>query len=326
MAASTFSRSRATGIGPQFAQPGAERQRDVLADRALHQEALGAVAGDERDAGGDGVGGMGEGDGPAVDLDGAGSRADAAGEGGEELVLALAFEGDQGDDLAVVEVEGDVGELCRRRRGRGRRDEAVPVGRGRSARRLGADALDAGAEHQLDDSLLGAGGDVDDADGPAVAQHGGAVAEGGDLEHPVRDEDDRAAGLAPGGGSTSRTRSARFAGSAAVISSRRRTSGSSASARARSRTRSVASGRSRANSVEVEALDAERADPVEERGGGGVGQAEVVGDVEVGDQRRLLVDRDEAGLARERRGAELARRAANEDAAGVRERRHRSGS
>ena len=36
----------------------------------------------------------------------------------------------------------------------------------------------------------------------------------------------------------------------------------------------------------------------------GAGQAEVVGDVEVGDQRRLLVDRDEAGAAGVGRGAD----------------------
>ena len=48
------------------------------------------------------------------------------------------------------------------------------------------------AEHQLDDPLLRARRDVDDADGLALAQHGRAVADGGDLDHPVRDEDDRA--------------------------------------------------------------------------------------------------------------------------------------
>ena len=56
--------------------------------------------------------------------------------------------------------------------------------------------FDLGAEHQFDDPLLDAGADVDDADRLAVAQHGGAVAERGDLDEAVRDEDDRAAGLA----------------------------------------------------------------------------------------------------------------------------------
>ena len=35
-------------------------------------------------------------------------------------------------------------------------------------------------------------GHVDDADGLALAQHGRPVADGGDLDHPVGDEDDRA--------------------------------------------------------------------------------------------------------------------------------------
>ena len=40
------------------------------------------------------------------------------------------------------------------------------------------------------------GDDVDDADGLAVAQHGGAVAERGDLDEAMRNEDDGPAGLA----------------------------------------------------------------------------------------------------------------------------------
>ncbi len=81
--------------------------------------------------------------------------------------------------------------------------DGKPRRAGRSARRLGRRLgwrrralLDPGAEHQLDDALLDAGRDVDDADGLAVAQHGGAVAERRDLEEAVRDEDHRAAGLA----------------------------------------------------------------------------------------------------------------------------------
>ena len=97
---------------------------------------------------------------------------------------------------------------------------------------------------------------------------------------------------------TSRTRSVRSAGRAAVISSSSRTSGSIASARARSMTRSVASGRSRAVSREVEVgrcrarrASAGRARPAS-------GQAQVRPDVEVRDERRLLVDRDDAAAPR----------------------------
>ena len=96
--------------------------------------------------GADGVGRVGELHGPAVDLDDAAGRADAAGERGEELVLALALERDDADDLAVAELEGDVLELGadaagfapraaagRRRRGGGRR-RARPAARARSMR------------------------------------------------------------------------------------------------------------------------------------------------------------------------------------------------
>ena len=58
---------------------------------------LGAVAGDEDEAGADGVGRMGEAARPAVDLDAAARGADRAGEGAEELVLALALERDDAE-------------------------------------------------------------------------------------------------------------------------------------------------------------------------------------------------------------------------------------
>ena len=48
---------------------------------------------------------------PAVDLDGAARRPDRAGEGAEQLVLALSFERDDAGDLAVPEVERDIVEL-----------------------------------------------------------------------------------------------------------------------------------------------------------------------------------------------------------------------
>ena len=94
------------------------------------------------------------------------------------------------------------------------------------------------AEHELDDALLRARAHVHDADGLAVAQDRGPVAERADLQEAVRDEDDRATGLALVADGLEDA-VARSAGSAAVISSSSRTSGSSASARARSMTRSI---------------------------------------------------------------------------------------
>ena len=117
---------------------------------------------------------------------------------------------------------------------------------------------------------------------------------------------------------TSSTRSARFAGSAAVISSRRSTSGSIASARARSRTRSTASGMSRAVSrISRSGTPSSR---THSRNGsiGVLREAEVRGDVEIGDQRRLLIDRNQPGAARLGRRMHVVRFAADEDAPGVR--------
>ena len=116
---------------------------------------------------------------------------------------------------------------------------------------------------------------------------------------------------------TARTRSARSAGRAAVISSRMSTSGSWASARARSRTRWTARGRSRARVERSRPGRPRAARPVAEGRDGRAGQAEVVGDVEVGDQRRLLVDRHQAGAAGGGGRADVAGLAADEEGAGV---------
>ena len=121
-----------------------------------------------------------------------------AGEDVEQLVLALALERDDAQHLARVQVERDVlrasvaeREAARREPRRGvaplgaARPRPAPVGA------AGCSVDDRAPEHQLDDPLLGARGDVDDADGLAVAQHRGAVAQGGDLDQPVGDEDHR---------------------------------------------------------------------------------------------------------------------------------------
>ena len=301
---------------PPAAEPGAERQGDVLADRALHQQALAAVAGNEGDAGADRVGGVGELPSGAVDLDAAARGTDRAGERGEELVLALALERDDADDLAVAEVEGDVVELGADREVPRRKARRAVGLDGAGAAGGGAGTVDAGAEHQLDDALLDAGGDVEDADGLAVAQHGGAVAEHRDLEEPVRDEDDGASGLALAAddvehalGEVRGQRGGHLVEEQDVGVDRQ---GAGEVEDALHRERQVAG-----EVAQVEVGDAELADPVEERRGRGAGQAQVVGDVEVGDQRRLLVDRDEAGAAGAGGRAEVAGLAADKDASGV---------
>ena len=188
MAASTRSRSGRMSSGPQARRAGAERQRDVLADRALHQQGLGAVAGDVGDAGADGVGGMGEVHRPAVDLDGAARRPDRA---GERRRTARPGPGLRARRRRAPRRRGG-----RRRRPRAwsptRRLRTREAGRAvTSRRRARARAGGCAARSLLDaarrasarrSSSSAPGRHVDDADGLAVAQHGGAVAERRDLE------------------------------------------------------------------------------------------------------------------------------------------------
>ncbi len=116
---------------------------------------------------------------------------------------------------------------------------------------------------------------------------------------------------------TSSTRSVRFAGSAAVISSSISTSGSIARARARSMIRSEASGTRRAR------LDRSRFSRPSSRtqwrnGSSGVSvRRRFDPDVQVRDQRRLLVDGDEAAAARLGRRVDDALAAAHGDRAAV---------
>ena len=118
---------------------------------------------------------------------------------------------------------------------------------------------------------------------------------------------------------TSSTRSARLAGSAAVISSSSRTSGSIASARARSSTRRTASGMSRASVARGRGRGRRARAPSRRNGSTGVPvRRRFDSDVEIGDQRRLLVDRNQPGAARLGGRVHVARLAADQDAAGGR--------
>ena len=187
-------------IGPQLRRRGAEGQRDVLAHRALHQQGLGAVAGHEAMPARDRVGGMAE-------LRPAGRRPRscrrAAGSSRTARRTARPGPGPRARRRRATsplrEVERDVLQLGADAQGCGRRAAAAACAAAARLARLARCARAfsiARAEHQLDDPLLDARLDVDDADGLAVAQHRGAVAERRDLDEAVRDEDDRAAGLA----------------------------------------------------------------------------------------------------------------------------------
>ena len=91
-----------------------------------------------------------------------------------------------------------------------------------------------------------------------------------------------------------------------------------ASARARSSTRSTASGMLRAVSRRSRSGTPSSLTQFAERLDRRVGQAEIGGDIEVGDQRRLLVDRDQSGAARLGGRMDVARLAADQDAPGGR--------
>ena len=181
--------------GPSVRSCGRERQRDVLAHRALHQQRLGAVGGRRRR-------------GPP------GSRRRDGGRSTGEPSTSSSPPLGRSDPRGCRTARPGPGPRARPRRGprpdraRTRRPAAsrraarpraasrgvAPRPRPRRARALGRGgmSLDDLAEHQLDDALLGARGDVDHADGHAFAQDGRAVAHRGDLDHAVGDEDDRA--------------------------------------------------------------------------------------------------------------------------------------
>ena len=130
----------------------------------------------------------------AVDEQLAAARPLGAREDVEQLVLALALEGDDAEHLARV-----AGRRSRRAASsRAVSPRAVIRGcRPRSSRAAAVRSATAGiapddlAEHQLDDPVLGALRHVDDADGLALAQDRGAVAHRRDLDHAMGDEDDR---------------------------------------------------------------------------------------------------------------------------------------
>ncbi len=176
---------------PQPADAARERERNVLAHRSLHEERFGAIGGDVDDAGADRIGRVPERDLLAVDVELATGGPFRAGEDVEQLVLALALEGNDAEHLAGPHLERHVVELG-----------GLEIADRQASRSLvGAPRVTLGdsrgllrdfAEHELDDALLGALIDVDDADGDALAEDGGAVADEPDLAHPMGDEDDGA--------------------------------------------------------------------------------------------------------------------------------------
>ena len=163
----------------------------------------------------------------------------------------------------------------------------------RAGRHLRLGLGDPLAEHEGDDPLLGALVDVHDADRRAFAQDGGPVADGGDLDEPVGDEDDAAVGPAlvaddvqDAFGQVGRQRCGHLVEHEDVGLDRERA-------------RQVDDPQGREGQVagdvgQVQVADAQLLQPVAERLDRGPGQAKVRSDVQVRDDRRLLVDGDDA--------------------------------
>ena len=176
---------------------------------------------------------------------------------------------------------------------------------------------DPGAEHQLDDLFLDAGHDVDDADGLAVAQHGGAVAQRRYLDEAVGNEDHRAAAAALAAhhlqdffGKVCGQRGRHLVEQQHVGLDGQR---ARQIEHAQNGQRDVARG-----VADVEVGNAQFAHPGAERLDRRAGETKIGEHVEIGDQRRLLVDGKQAGAARIGRRAHVARLAADQDASGVR--------
>ena len=309
-------------IGPHDRNGARERQGDVLAHRALHQQRLGAVAGHVDEAGADGVGRMAERR-PACRRPSSSPPA-----GRSEPARTSNSSSWPWPSSATTprtspgtEVERDVARAwCRARRFARADARRAAVGGRRRRAGVGApravtvlrDVARASARRS------GPRSPRSTSTTPTVSPSRRTVARSQTAAISMRRCEMKMTErpMPRWRPTTSSTRSVRSAGSAAVISSSSRTSGSIASARARSMTRSVASGRSRAMVGEVEVGDAELAPASARKGSTGVRVSRrFERDVEVGDERRFLVDRDEPAAAGLGRGAGDVRLAADEDRA-----------
>ncbi len=281
------------------AHAGGRWQRDVLAHRSLHQQGLGAVGRDVHEARSDGVSGMAERDGRAVHEQLAAARAVRASQDVEQLVLPLALEGHDPEHLARIEVEGDILQLGARAQSAGGQARRHVDGAGRGCRPVGDGRHLLGdlAEHQLDDPLLGALGHVDDTDRLALAQDGRPVADGGDLDHPVGDEDHRAiAAPAAADDLEDALRQVGGQGRGHLVEHQHVGLDGQRPRQVDDPERGKRQPARHARQIEVD--QSQLGEPVTERLEGRLGQPQVGSDVQVRDERRLLVDRHDPAATR----------------------------
>ena len=157
----------------------------------------------------------------------------------------------------------------------------------------GRQVLDDLSEHQLDDPLLGALGHVDDADCLALAQHRGAIAHGADLDQSVGDEHDGPipSPVAPNDlehalGEVRGQRRSHLVEHQHIGLDRERPCEVDDPERGQRHAPSHAR--------QIEIPETELVKPVAKRLDRRLGETQVGPDVQVGDQRRLLVHGDEA--------------------------------
>ena len=258
-----------------LAEPGVQRQRDVLADRALHQQGVGAVGRHVDDARADGVAGMAERHGLAVDGEVA-ARSGARARRG--CRTARPGPGPRArrrpSDLAGVELERDVLEPGPRLRPRAASRGFVSAARAAACARSPAPGRRSTTSPSISSTIRSSEPAVTSTT-PTVAPSRRTVARSQTAAISIMRWEMKMTQRSPPRWrpTTSSTRSVRFAGRAAVISSSIRTSGSMASARARSMMRSVASGRRRASVHRTGSVHAQLVHPVAERLDRGVGRA-----------------------------------------------------
>ena len=258
----------------------------------------------------------------AADADLAARGRPLPGEHGEELVLPLAFERGDAEDLAGSEREGDALDEAD---ATGRRPRAPAAASARRTRRgarprparprpTAACAASAPSMYSTIVSSPPSSGTIVATAPPSrriVARSQAAITS---LRRCVMKSTERP--RSRDARITVNTRSARSDGSAAVISSSRSSCGSRASARARSIIRSIGSGTSRDQLAEVD-VEVERAQLAPHGLGIRAGQAHVLGDRQVGHERGILEDGREPDPRRLRRRADADRLAVDRDGAAV---------
>ena len=237
-------------------------------------------------------------------LDAAAEVAQDAEEREQEVALALAVEAAEADDLAAADVEGDVAQAVGPGEAAAGEDGLGQLGAG-GARREDVAVL--AADHHLDHLLVGFGAGGVGRDVAAVAEDGAFVGQRLDLVHAVRDVDQRQAlgaealqhgedlldvGGGQGRGGLVEDEDARAlgerlgdldhlpAGERQVLDQRERVDVGGAGAGER---------------LLGEAALGAAVDHAE--AGGRPADDDVVGDREVGDERELLEDADDAGVA-----------------------------